>query len=375
LLPFNAIFTFTKQRASAVFNLDKLPPLSEWMSELARAANSSTTTSADASSRAKSDRNAHALSELSDGLTVAIALRAWPRAVELAESARVHPSLLPLVAALTSALLDALARPKNSKLTCVELVGHLLRLGAVARARETFLAARGSAIKAYVRAIKFEGHVGLYIHQLAVVVFTAIKHTADWFLAGFVEHEMTSGFIDWAKKQIELYAEMFRKQVYSSDVDQPTIDEALKITHSQSRKLLQEFGLDFRYLFDDLLAQHPKPASTHTSTSTSTPKHKPTRLAIPPSSFSRTSNSSNSPSPSPSATNRPTTPTTRLRRPSLSRIDSSSVPSTPARPRLPRSSDSLRNAGPLPPRSTNRPGATAATRSAQIAVPDREGMI
>lgn len=163
------------------------------MTELARAANSSTPAAAEASSRAKNDRNARALSELSDDLTVAIALRAWPRAVNLAESARVHPSLSPLVAALTSALLDALARPKNSKSTCVELVSHLLRLGAVARARETFLAARGAAIKGYVRAITFEGHVALYIHNLAVVVFTAIKHTADWFLAGFVEHEMTSG--------------------------------------------------------------------------------------------------------------------------------------------------------------------------------------
>jgi hypothetical protein len=94
------------------------------------------------------------------------------------------------------------------------------------------------------------------------------------------------GFIDWAKKQIVLYTDMFKKQVFSSDVDQPTIDEALKITHSQSRKvcgfihalhpliaiqLLQEFGLDFRYLLDDLLAQHPKP---------SIPQNMPTRLAI-----------------------------------------------------------------------------------------------
>jgi hypothetical protein len=163
------------------------------MTELARAANASSPAVADASARAKSDRNARALSELSDDLTVAIALRAWPRAVKLAESARAHPSLSPLVAALTSALLDALARPKNSKSACVELVGHLLRLGAVARARETFLAARGAAIEGYIRAITFEGHVGLYVHNLAVVVFTAIKHTADWFLAGFVEHEMTSG--------------------------------------------------------------------------------------------------------------------------------------------------------------------------------------
>ncbi|KAI9569500.1 hypothetical protein HD554DRAFT_2020462 [Boletus coccyginus] len=355
-------------RASAVFNLDKLPPLSDWMTELARAANASTPATAEASARANSDRNAHALSELSDDLTVAIVLRAWPRAVKLAESARVHPSLSPLVAALTSALLDALARPKNSKSTCVELVGHLLRLGAVARARETFLAARGAAIEGYVRAITFEGHVGLYVHNLAVVVFTAIKHTADWFLAGFVEHEMTSGFIDWAKKQIELYAAMFRKQVYSSDVEQSTIDEALKITHSQSRKLLQEFGLDFRYLLDDLLAQHPKVSSTPT------PQNMPTRLTIPAPSHSRASNSPSSPSPSPSLANRPSTPISRLR-PSLPRGDSSSIPSTPVRPLLPRSHSSARAAGPPPPRSTNRPSGPAVMHSAHVAVPDREGMI
>ncbi|KAF8435627.1 hypothetical protein L210DRAFT_3483933 [Boletus edulis BED1] len=351
------------QRPSAIFNLDKLPPLADWMAELARAANASTPGAAEASSRAKSDRNARALSDLSDDLTVAIALRDWPRAVKLAESARAHPSLSPLIAALTSALLDALARPKNSKSTCVELVGHLLRLGAVARARETFLAARGTAIQGYVRAIPFEGHVGLYVHDLAVVMFTAIKHTADWFLAGFVEHEMTSGFIDWAKKQIELFAEMFRKQVYSSDVDQATINEALKITHSQSRKLLQEFGLDFRYLLDDLLAQCPKAPSTSSVQKT------PPRLAIPSvPSPPGASNSPTSPTPSPSVAKPPSTPTPRLRRPSLSKGNPSGIPSTPARPPLPRSADSARA---LPPRSTNRPS----VRSAQAVVPDREGMI
>lgn len=178
------------QRTSAAFNLDKLPPLpQDWMAELARAANSSSPSS---DAKAKSDRDARALSELSDDLTVAIALRDWSRAVTLAESARSRPSLASLISALTSALLDALARPRNRKSICVELVGHLLRLGAGARARETFLAARGEAIKGYIRAIPFEGHVGLYVHDLAVVVFTALKHTADWFLAGFVEHEMTS---------------------------------------------------------------------------------------------------------------------------------------------------------------------------------------
>lgn len=186
------------------------------------------------------------------------------------------------------------------------------------------------------------------------------------------------GFIDWAKKQIELYAEIFRKQVYSSDVDQQTVEEALRITHSQSRKvrelfshamhsltamqLLQEFGLDFRYLLDDLLVQHPKPPSI------STLPNMPPRLAISPPSLSRTSDS---PSPSPSVANPPSTPTSRLRRPSLSRGDSSSVPSTPVRPALPRSVDSVR---PPPPRSMNRPSGSAA-RPVPVAIPQREGMI
>lgn len=192
------------------------------------------------------------------------------------------------------------------------------------------------------------------------------------------------GFIDWAKKQIELYAALFRKQVYSSDVEQPIIDEALKITHSQSRKvclytpsilslttiqLLQEFGLDFRYLLDDLLAQHPKAPSI------SAPQSMPTRLAIPAPSHSRAPNSPSSPSPSPSRANRPSTPTSRLQRPSLPRVDSSSIPSTPVRPLLPRSHNSARAAGPPPPRSMNRPGGSAVMHSAHVAIPDREGMI
>ena len=48
------------------------------------------------------------------------------------------------------------------------------------------------------------------------------------------------GFIEWAKEQIHSYAEMFRKQVYSSDADRQTIEEAIKITQSQSRRVRQD---------------------------------------------------------------------------------------------------------------------------------------
>ena len=44
-------------------------------------------------------------------------------------------------------------------------------------------------------------------------------------------------FIDWAKAQIQDFATMFRKQVYTSDVDPKTVEDALAITYTQSKKV------------------------------------------------------------------------------------------------------------------------------------------
>ena len=107
-----------------------------------------------------------------------------------------------------------------------------------------------------MRKIKFEGHVGAYVGDLAVVYFTGIKHTADWFLASFKENEVSSGrciylllrrvylgsdcyvaFVDWAKKQLEDFAGIFRKQVYTSDADPMVVEDAMNITFTQSKKV------------------------------------------------------------------------------------------------------------------------------------------
>ncbi|OBZ68581.1 Exocyst complex component EXO84 [Grifola frondosa] len=151
-----------------------------------------------------------------------------------------------------------LSVPSNRKSTVVSLITLLVRLKAGPAALNTFLAARADVIRKCVRKITFEGHIGIYIGDLAIVVFTGIKHTADWFLASFRENEVASSFVEWAKHQIELYAEMFRKQVYSSDVDPKTIDEAIQITQIQSKKLLEEYGIDFRFLLETLLVEKPK---------------------------------------------------------------------------------------------------------------------
>jgi exocyst complex component 8 len=100
--------------------------------------------------------------------------------------------LTPLTASLTSALLGSLALPTNRKSTVVNLIALLLRLNAGPPARSTFLAARTEVMRKHIRAIRFEGDIGVYINDLAVVVFTGIKHTADWFLASFKENEVAS---------------------------------------------------------------------------------------------------------------------------------------------------------------------------------------
>jgi len=51
---------------------------------------------------------------------------------------------------------------------------------------------RGRVIQGLARKIRFEGDTGTYIGELAVVYFTAIKHTADWYLASFKENEVAS---------------------------------------------------------------------------------------------------------------------------------------------------------------------------------------
>ena len=48
---------------------------------------------------------------------------------------------------------------------------------------------------------------------------------------------LCTGFIEWAKEQIEYYAEMYRKQVYGSDVELQVVQDAIKITYVQSKRV------------------------------------------------------------------------------------------------------------------------------------------
>ncbi|KAF7302741.1 Exocyst complex component [Mycena chlorophos] len=240
------------------------PPMPDWMSDLARRVGDPDAAGTDA--KEKAERDTQWTNDWADELTVAIALREWELATDLVEKGRnklpttppVATKLPALTSQLTTSLLQSLSQTTNRKSTVMSVISLLLRLNAGAAARTTFLNMRSHVMRNHVRKIRFEGHIGAYVGDLAIVFFTGIKNTADWYLSSFKENEGASAFIDWARKQIEDYGELFRRQVYSPDVDKKVVDEALMITRAQSKKLLQEYGLDFRFLFSDVLSATPK---------------------------------------------------------------------------------------------------------------------
>jgi hypothetical protein len=138
--------------------------------------------------------------EITDNLAVAISQRDWDEAIQLVDLAesqtRVLPSLaskLPsLKTSLTRALLEALADPTHRKHAVVHLTSLLIHLGAGVAARTTFLATRTELLRKRIRMISFEGDTAVYISDLAIVVFTTVKHSADWYFGSFREHESAS---------------------------------------------------------------------------------------------------------------------------------------------------------------------------------------
>ncbi|KAF8327616.1 uncharacterized protein EI90DRAFT_3126976 [Cantharellus anzutake] len=225
-----------------------------------------------------------AVGDLTDDLTVAIALRRWGEAVEIVERGQKNlaalPSLAPkltsLIPALTSALLHSLSDPSLSKSAVMGVTSLLLRLNEGIAARNVLLSARGSLIKKRTRMIAFEGEVSSYIAELAFVVFTSIKHTANWYLASFEENEMASTLIQWAREQIECFATMFKRQVNGPHIGQQDVDASILAMLDQNKKILHDNGMDFAHLLMTLI----EPLAL--SSLTSVPLPSPSNASIPP---------------------------------------------------------------------------------------------
>ena len=98
-----------------------------------------------------------------------------------------------LNADLVSSIVHTLRDSFNRKSANVELTSLLTRLQAGPVAQTTFLSTRTEVIRKRIRMIVPNGNIVEYISDLAMVVFTCIKHTADWYLASFKDNDLISG--------------------------------------------------------------------------------------------------------------------------------------------------------------------------------------
>ena len=202
-----------------------------------------------------------------DELAVHIALREWEEAVTLVEEGKKRLASRPIsegplyllvesfnscASELVQAISAELASPYQRKSMVVRDAALLVRLDKGREARDLLLEARTDLLQRRMRQIKYEGDVSLYISELAMLYFTLIKNTGDWYMAAFKDYRMASGFVQWASDQVKAYAETFRRQVYGVEQDPRVVDEALDITR-RCAQLLNEVGLGLGFLLDDLL--------------------------------------------------------------------------------------------------------------------------
>ncbi|KAJ9099335.1 hypothetical protein QFC21_004216 [Naganishia friedmannii] len=208
------------------------------------------------------------INSFEDDLAMAIALRDWPPSVELVLKARgylanplakslpdssVAVRLATLTRELVDQISDDLSDPDVRKSEVIDLTSFLTRLGEAQAARDAFLRARKALLGRRTRMIGYHGDVPTYISELAIVTFTILKHTSDWYLAAFQDNNMVSGFVDWCRVEVEEFAKSFRRQVYGPSEDPFVTRDSLQVVAFHNRKLMREAGLDFTFLLSTLL--------------------------------------------------------------------------------------------------------------------------
>ncbi|RCH88784.1 exocyst complex component exo84 [Rhizopus stolonifer] len=213
------------------------------------------------------------LVELPDQMEVLIALREFEKSVAYLEKARhiviSSSASLPIVREArdniehyTDILSQIISRDlSNTLLTKIQFqryVNWLLRLDKSEKARQVFLGTRTLIIKKRIRQLVFEGDITTYIGELALVVFTLIRNTCEWYRDSFKQNDMASGFVTWVREQTEVYADIYKRQVFGqSHLSCQVIADCFKSTLEQC-SILRKVGLDLKFLLEDLFLENVK---------------------------------------------------------------------------------------------------------------------
>jgi hypothetical protein len=182
--------------------------------------------------------NIHWLLELPDELDILTSDRSFAEATnKLLRSRKLvkdNPNLAPVITFIKDDL-DARARRLANQM-CYDLhniamkpnqvshtLGLLKNLGFVEMAKQTYLEYKTTQLKNEIKKLRFEGDTSIYINELSRIVFSFIDAASDEFKLNFKEPAMMSGFVAWAIRQLDYFADLFRRQVFSAEIDNFTM--------------------------------------------------------------------------------------------------------------------------------------------------------
>ncbi|KAF3003564.1 exocyst complex component exo84 [Curvularia kusanoi] len=120
------------------------------------------------------------------------------------------------------------------------------RLGFEDRAREAYLEARSSLVKARSRQCIFEGNLPDYIFQISYIYFLIIKNTVSTFQTCFPQPLM-SACVKWAKEHVDHFNVILKRQLSSVEKEGETWNRCLELAQEHAG-MLREVGLDFSEL-------------------------------------------------------------------------------------------------------------------------------
>ncbi|KAF9995134.1 exocyst complex component exo84 [Entomortierella chlamydospora] len=211
-----------------------------------------------------SQPDARWLAEFTDELDVMIAQRELDTAVAGVEKATVMLSQMTLtpakleetrkrlderVSRLSRVIIVDLGQPHITKIAVQRNVGWLERLGCLDQARDVFLNNRTKVVRQRISQVRPKKDPILHIEELAMIVFTSIKNTTEWFELSFKDPKLSSAVVKWAKQEIEYFGDIYKNIVFSHEMNFQVIADCAKIATDQCNKL-RDIGLDLAFVLD-----------------------------------------------------------------------------------------------------------------------------
>lgn len=129
----------------------------------------------------------------------------------------------------------------------------LVHLNKSSQACELFLGHRGAILKAGLKRLRLEGKTVLYVRQLCSIFFHNLLETAREFTKAFPSNpSCTSAFVVWAHGEVNNFASMFSRHVFTTQSSLNTVAECVSRADHHCQQLA-DTGLDLTFALHTLL--------------------------------------------------------------------------------------------------------------------------